>query len=112
MFVSTVEKFGVELLLAEAEPPAEDASDEDGVLLVDEDGVLLDDVDGVLDDEDEDCATASVDSAKSTAAVVTLRVLDMDLASDGWTTKLAVDLRASDMPPASKEGRAIAQAVT
>ena len=111
MFVSTVEKFGVELLLAEAEPPAEDASDEDGVLLVDEDGVL-DDVEGVLDDEDGDCATANVDSAKSTAAVVTLRVLDMDLASDGWTTKLAVDLRASDMPPASKEGRAIAQAVT
>jgi len=68
LFVSTLEKFGVELLLAEAEPPAEDVSDEDGVL----------EVEGVLDDEDEDCATASVDSAKSTAAVVTLRVLDMD----------------------------------
>jgi len=69
LFVSTLGKFGVELLLAEAEPPAEDVSDEDGV---------LDEVEGVLDDEDEDCATASVDSAKSTAAVVTLRVLDMD----------------------------------
>jgi len=75
--VSTAEKLGAELLLVDAEPPA----DADGVLLDDEDGVLGD-ADGVLDDED-DCATASVDSAKSTAAVVTLRVLDMDRASLG-----------------------------
>lgn len=82
MFVSADEKFGDELVLDD-EPPADDVSelvDEDGVLLEDE-GVL-DEVDGVLD-EDDDCATASVDKAKSTAAVMMLRDLGMDSASSG-----------------------------
>ena len=78
--MSADEKLGVEELDELAEPPADDDGLdelEDGVLLEDDDGVL-DDVDGVLDDEDDDCATASVDSAKSTAAVMMLRVLGMD----------------------------------
>ena len=91
MLVSAVEKFGVDELDVLAEPPADDVSEElleleDDGLLDDEDGVLLvddgelDDVDGELDDDD-DCATASVDSAKSTAAVMMLRVLGMDWAT-------------------------------
>ena len=76
MFVSADEKFGVDVLDVLAEPPADEV---DGLVL-DElepevDGVLLED-DGELDDED-DCATASVDNAKSTAAVMMLRVLGM-----------------------------------
>jgi hypothetical protein len=70
--VSASEKFGADMLLdeplTEDEPPAE--------LLPDVDGVDEDD-DGLLED-DEDCATANVDSAKSTAAVMMLRVLGMD----------------------------------
>jgi hypothetical protein len=79
----------------ELEPPlAAGEDDEEGVLdEPDADGVLEDEDDGLLDvsvellplvadgdeddgldDEDDDCATASVDSANSTAAVVTLRV--------------------------------------
>jgi hypothetical protein len=63
-FLSTDEKLGDDELL-EVSP-----ADEDGVLDEDE---------GLLDDE-EDCATARVDSANSTAAVVMLRVLGMDQA--------------------------------
>ena len=96
MFVSAAEKLGIELLLVEDVPPADDVSelvelepDEEDGLLVDEDGVLvlLDDDEGVLEDEDgeledeDDCATASVDNAKSTAAVMMLRDLGMDSAS-------------------------------
>jgi len=96
LLLSAAEKFGVvELELPEVPPDAdEDGSEEldellseaDGVeLLPDADGVelLLDEddglvADGVDDDDVEDCATASVDRAKSTAAVVILRVFGMD----------------------------------
>ena len=83
MFASAAEKFGEELLLELAEPPADEVLDGLVVLELD-DGVLLE-VDGVLDEEDDDCATASVDSAKSTAAVVMLSVLRMDSSLlGGW----------------------------
>jgi hypothetical protein len=92
LFVSAAEKFGDEMLLDEpaallpdVEGRVEDEDDEDGVLdvsvelLPDADGVD-EDVDGLvedglLEDEEEDCATANVDSAKSTAALVMPRVL-------------------------------------
>ncbi|HUQ73731.1 MAG TPA: Crp/Fnr family transcriptional regulator [Burkholderiales bacterium] len=77
-FVSTDVKLGVEALLLELdEPPAALLPDADGD---EEDG---DEEDGLLD-EDEDCATASVDSAKSTAVVVMLRVLGMEGSCFGW----------------------------
>ena len=83
LFVSTDVKLGVEALdelLPEAageddeepdEPVAPDAPVE---LLPDTDG---DDEEGLLGEE-EDCATASDDSANITAAAVMLRVLGMD----------------------------------
>ncbi len=116
MFVSAAEKFGVDVLLDD-EPLAEDGSEDDeeeddgveeeddGLLVVplellpETDGVDDDDEDGLVDgllDEDEDCATASVDSAKRTAAVVMLRVFGMDLASSG--ERNGETLRASAVP--------------
>lgn len=61
------------------DPDAPDAPDEPVELLPDADGEEADgdDVEGLLD-EDEDCATANVESANRTAAVVTLRALGMD----------------------------------
>ena len=110
--MSADEKFGVELLLAD-EPPADDVSElvelEDGVLL--EDDGVLDEVDGVLDEEDDDCATASVDSAKSTAAVVMLRVLGMNYVLQ-WLDRPARNWRASPVPPESTEGLPIARLLT
>lgn len=89
--MSAAEKFGDEMLLDEpaallpdVEGRVEDEDDEDGVLdvsvelLPDADGVEEVDglvEDGLLEDEEEDCATANVDSAKSTAALVMPRVL-------------------------------------
>lgn len=81
--MSAAEKFGDEMLLDEpaallpdVEGRVEDEDDEDGVLDVSVE-------DGLLEDEEEDCATANVDSAKSTAALVMPRVLLMDEASGG-----------------------------
>jgi len=86
LLVSAAEKFGADVL-AELLPDADgddvDGDDVDGDD-VDDDDVDGDDVDGVLEDEEEDCATASVDSAKSTAALMMLRVLGMGEASNGW----------------------------
>ena len=96
--MSAAEKFGAELLDELAEPPADevdgvDEDEDEGVL--DESVELLlpealpetegvdEDEDGELEDDEDDCATASVDSAKSTAAVVTLRVLVMSGISNG-----------------------------
>ena len=111
MFVSADEKFGVELALDD-EPPADDVSElvelEDGVLL--EDDGVLDEVDGVLDEED-DCATASVDNAKSTAAVVMLRVLGMNYVLQ-WLDRPAHTRRASPVPLESTEGLPIARLLT
>jgi hypothetical protein len=101
LFVSAAEKFGVEVELLLIEPPADDVDD----------GVLEDEDDGVLDDDEDDCATASVDSAKSTAAVVTLRVLDMNRASKGLV-RAAPALRASVVPTAPGEGPAVALCAT
>jgi hypothetical protein len=92
LFLSTSEKFGADELLEALEPP--EAAGEDGLLVdepvellpLDEGEVaegVLDDDDGLLDDE-EDCATANVDSAKSTAAAVTLRVLRIWRSPAGW----------------------------
>ena len=88
LFASADEKFGAELLLLEDVPPADDVSEE-----VLEDGVLLEDDEGVLDD-DEDCATASVDRAKSAAAVMMLRDLGMDSASSGLNRVTPVEVQA------------------
>jgi hypothetical protein len=104
LFESAAEKLGDELLLLDDDvPPAaegDEVEDElDGLVVEDELsealGVELVEglVDGLLDEEDEDCATASVDSAKRTAAVVMLSVLGMDVISNGW-----VELR----PPMGK----------
>ena len=124
MFVSADEKFGVELLLADEVPPADDVSEEpieleldedgvdeleDGVLLEEDDGVL-DEVDGELDDED-DCATASVDSAKSTAAVMMLRDLGMDGASSGLK-RTAPSIACKACAAAPVEGPAVALRAT
>jgi len=93
--LSTAEKLGAELLLDDAppdeccvldEPPLAALPEEEGLL--DEPELELPDIDGededdeaaglLLDfDDEESFATASVDSAKSTAAVVMLRVLGM-----------------------------------
>ena len=97
MLVSADEKLGVDVLvLDELEPDADGVDDEDDGALVElellsdgedeADGVDEDEDDGVLDDEDDDCATASVDSAKSTAAVMTPRVLDI-VEISGWLGK-------------------------
>lgn len=87
--VSTDVKLGEEALLEELpeaagededdDPDAPDAPAEPVELLPEADGVEVDgdDVEGLLD-EDEDCATANVESANRTAAVVTLRALGMD----------------------------------
>jgi len=104
LLASADEKFGVEAWLLEV-PPAddEDGSEElellselDGLLLeddgVDEDEDELDDglvADG-LDDEEEDCATARVERANRTAAVVMLRVFGMDESPEFWGTMLQV----------------------
>jgi hypothetical protein len=106
LFVSTSEKLGCEELpeTLELPPLAAGEDDEDGVLL-DEPEVLLlplddgevadgvlDEVDGLLDDDEDDWATASDDSANITAAAVTLRVLGMRRSPDGWK-KLPPDRR-------------------
>ncbi len=78
-------KLGAEELLeeppAEALPAEEVLSVEPVELLEPEAEGVDEDVDGLdddgLDDEDEDCATASDDSANRTAAVVMLRALGM-----------------------------------
>lgn len=95
LLVSTDEKLGEEALLEELpeaegredddeDPDPPDAADESVELLPDVDGeeadgveVEGDEVDGLLLDDDDDCATANVESAKRTAAVVTLRALGM-----------------------------------
>jgi hypothetical protein len=104
LFVSTSEKLGCDELpeTLELPPLAADDGDEDdeedGLLVEeDEDGVLLEEpvelllplddgevadgvleeVEGLLDDDEDDWATASDDSANITAAAVTLRVLGM-----------------------------------
>jgi hypothetical protein len=114
LLVSTDEKLGDEALLEE--PPAEALPDdmlpdEPLELLSDADGEDTDgeeadgddeDDDGLLDD-DEDCATANVERAKSTAAVVTLRVLGMEAPVVGWTN--CSQPGASAMP----QGQALAQ---
>lgn len=61
-----------EALLEESDDPLEVLPDADG-----EEAAGADE-DGLLDDEEEDCATANVESANRTAAVVTLRALGMD----------------------------------
>ena len=86
-FASTVAKSGVELL-AELEPDEADGDD------VDEDGV---DDEGLVVDED-DCATAAVDSATSTAAVRILRFLGIGKTSDSWETAAASGASAVPLP--------------
>lgn len=78
LLVSTDEKLGDELLAAPpaGEPDAPDAPDEPDVDGEEADGV---DEEGLLDDDEEDCATANVESANRTAAVVTLRALGMEI---------------------------------
>ena len=108
MFVSADEKFGVALVLDD-EPPADDVSE----LVELEDGVL-DEVDGVLDEDDgddDDCATASVDNAKSTAAVMMLRVLGMNYVLQ-WLDRPAPVKGASAVPPEPAQGLAIAVRAT
>ena len=88
MFVSADEKFGEELVLEDVPPAADEPDDpielepeEDDGVLDDEDGELVEDdglADEPLEDFDVSFATASDDSAKSTAAVMMLRVLGMD----------------------------------
>jgi hypothetical protein len=85
LLLSAAEKFGVAELELVADPPVADDCDEPVELLEvegveDDDGLEVDDglvADGP-DDDEEDCATASVDRANRTAAVVILRVLGMD----------------------------------
>lgn len=105
-FVSTDSKLGVELSL-ELEPDEADGVDveDDGVLDVDEDGELVEllpDIDGDEDEglvvDDEDCATAAVDSAKSTAAVRMLRFLGIGKTSDSWETAAASGASAVPLP--------------
>ena len=62
------------------EPEALEESDDPLEVLPDADGeeAAGADEDGLLDDEEEDCATANVESANRTAAVVTLRALGID----------------------------------
>lgn len=110
MFLSTSEKLGCDELLDALELPPlaageEDEDDdgleedEDGVLDEEDDGLLVEllpldddgdvaegvlDVDGLLDDDEDDWATASDDSASITAAAVTPRVLGMEGSPDGW----------------------------
>ena len=85
LFLSTSEKLGADVLPDDEDvPPADDGEeedDEDGLLdePLDDPVALLpvadgDDAEGLLLDDEDDCATASVDSAKRTAAAVTLRV--------------------------------------
>lgn len=92
--MSAAEKFGAELLDELAEPPADEVDGVDEGVLDESVELLLpealpetegvdEDEDGELEDDEDDCATASVDSAKSTAAVVTLRVLVMSGISNG-----------------------------
>jgi len=66
LFLSTSEKLGADELAEE--PPAADGLVADGLELEDDDGL----------DDDEDCATASVESANITAAAVMPRALGMD----------------------------------
>ena len=82
MFLSTSEKLGCDRL-DELELPPEADGDEDDGLLVDESLELLPLDDGLLLDED-DCATASVDSANMTAAAVMLTVWRMCGFLVGW----------------------------
>lgn len=97
-FVSTDEKLGVELSL-ELEPDEADGVDEgdDGVLDVDEAGELVEDDEGLVVDED-DCATAAVDSATSTAAVRMLRFLGIGKTSGSWETAAASGASAVPLP--------------
>ena len=114
LLVSTDEKLGALELLDEPLGELEDELDEPPAAL---DGELDEPVDGELDelpladgvegDELPDlaasAATASVDSAKSTAAVVTLTVLSIENSSKGWgkppTTRKR---RAADLRRAGK----------
>ena len=123
MFLSTSEKLGCDELLDALELPPlaageEDEDDdgleedEDGVLDEEDDGLLVEllpldddgdvaegvlDVDGLLDDDEDDWATASDDSANITAAAVTPRVLGMKR-SPGGLNKNYLGLPAIRVP--------------